>query len=625
MVVTQRSYHRLSRLVAVLMVGSVVAVPSAGHADGALVATLRAGESVFWEGPFVAEAGPGTREADPLVCEGAAASMYACLAPRYVATPGQLASSFSTPLACVAPECFEYVLNLVEQGARLRVALDHPDSRDNFNIKLVAPTGITPTWAGGPYSMEAVVDQPVAGRWTVQVALNDVKASGFRMRAILEDHDPSRMFIAEGSLPLSFTPDPTRTTTLLSPEGCEIEPGEPRGTLAPRVTEAACHSAQAAATSIPAEFTSAPIEQPLALGGEAKVVLHVADPTNPGAGPRCEYLRLQALLGSDLQDLWTGTLCAPAREGRHEVAFGIVPVVVPTGSRLRVMWEQYDFPTLVGGRYLFGGERYSDAGITLTTGRLERVAAPPTLLLPNLEATPPFDLVFGGCQASEIAQHRSERCLRFSTGPANTGDGPLDLRIEDVGATAGTNRQWIHRSDGSVDVRPAGAFEWHAEHAHYHHVGTGDYRLYRVTDEETGGLAPAGRGPKIGFCMGDYLIADWRSFGQDSRGSGSGTCTGVSDAPLGTKMGLTRGWGDVYTYDVEGNYVDFGANTDGRYVVRVATDASNDITELVETDNHGYAYFSVAGNDITIHERGYGMSPWDPNKVVAEDGRRGAL
>jgi hypothetical protein len=202
----------------------------------------------------------------------------------------------------------------------------------------------------------------------------------------------------------------------------------------------------------------------------------------------------------------------------------------------------------------------------------------------------------------------------------------LDLRIswEDcflyscIVATSGVNWQWIHYSDGSFQVRPAGTYEWHEAHQHYHHVGTADYRLFRVVDDQAGELAPAGQGPKIGFCMGDYLIADWRSFDQDPRNSGMGRCVGT-DAPLGTRMGLTKGWGDIYGYYTEGNFVDFGANADGLYVVRVAADPDNSIAELVEGDNHGYAYIRVTGDNIEVLERGYGMSPWDPAKVVADD------
>ncbi len=571
------------RRVLIVLALAVAALPTGlwlpASADPAPIATLGVGDSAFWDGPFVENAGVSTRDADSLLCRGALGNMHAC-----ARVPGATRLGAETVAGvtvngtqeCEAPGCLLYELDLVEEGARLRVALDHPDDRDAFQVKLFAPSG--------------------------------------------------QFAIADASLTLAFTPDPAQATRVLSPEGCEVEPAQPQGTLTPAPAAGICHTALAAATNVPAEFTSAPIAQPLVLGSTGTLVLHIDDPANPGRVPRCEFFQLHELIvNGTSRTLWGGTLCSPPREGRNEFRFRLSTTEVPAGSRLRVRLQQWDFQSQAA-RWLFGGENYGDAGITLTTGHIDANGQPtgaPELLLPNLKATPPFDLVFGGCQASEIVQYNPGRCLRMSAGPANVGKGPVDLRIAEAGATSGINWQWIHRSDGSVVVRPAGTFEWHAEHLHYHHVGTGNYRLYRVVDDESGELTPAGQGPKVGFCMGDYLIAEWESFEQDLRGSGSGNCyqaeAGLGDAPLGTRMGLSRGWGDIYAHYVEGNYVDFGANPDGLYVVRVATDASNTIAELIEDDNHGYAYIRVTGDHIDVLERGYGLSPWDPAKVIADD------
>jgi hypothetical protein len=139
-----------------------------------------------------------------------------------------------------------------------------------------------------------------------------------------------------------------------------------------------------------------------------------------------------------------------------------------------------------------------------------------------------------------------------------------------------------------------------------------------VVDDQSGELAAAGEGRKVGFCMADFLIAEWRSFDQDPQGGSGSTCFGL-DGPVGTRMGLTKGWGDVYKYSYEGNYVDFGANPDGLYIVRYAADPGNVISETVEDDNFAYAYIRVTGDDIEVLERGYGVSPWDPYKTVADD------
>lgn len=87
----------------------------------------------------------------------------------------------------------------------------------------------------------------------------------------------------------------------------------------------------------------------------------------------------------------------------------------------------------------------------------------------------------------------------------------------------------------------------------------------------------------------------------------------------GTHMGLTRGWGDVYIWSVEGNYVEFGANQDGLYVVRVISDPERTMHETNVRNNASYAYIKVSGNGIEVLERGYGLSPWDPRKVISND------
>ncbi len=178
--------------------------------------------------------------------------------------------------------------------------------------------------------------------------------------------------------------------------------------------------------------------------------------------------------------------------------------------------------------------------------------------------------------------------------------------------------QRIYRGDGTYVEREAGAYEYHLTHAHYHHQAFGDLRLFRVTNLKRGTLAPAGEGPKQGFCMGPYKIAEWKTFAQDPPGNIERNCT-VANGPNGVSMGLERGWADVYSWELPGNYVNFGDNPDGYYVVRVKTDASRDIKEINEADNIGYALLHIEGDQIEVLERGYGTDPWDPKKVVEND------
>jgi hypothetical protein len=136
--------------------------------------------------------------------------------------------------------------------------------------------------------------------------------------------------------------------------------------------------------------------------------------------------------------------------------------------------------------------------------------------------------------------------------------------------------------------------------------------------------AAAAFGHKMGFCMGDSLIAEWDRFSQDPRRDliqrQLGGCR-ATDAPLGTRMGLATGWGDVYRFDTEANFVEFGANTNGRYVVRAATNIGGAILETSDTDNISYAYVEITASAVHVIERGIGLSPWDPGRTVVDDTR----
>jgi hypothetical protein len=272
----------------------------------------------------------------------------------------------------------------------------------------------------------------------------------------------------------------------------------------------------------------------------------------------------------------------------------------------------------------------------------------PRRLLPNLRLIPPFELTFHTpldafwlssrygarspdsyavtCSADDTAQYDGHRCLRFSLGPANTGPGPFQMRFESLQGLATEGRAWqrLYDTDGAFVERPAGFFQYHLTHMHYHHTGMGSLELWRVTDAKKGRMVLAGHGPKQGFCTADVVMFDFSRFDQAAWNSTESTC--VSDStpigtygPTGTIMGITPGWADIYGWSQDGNYVEFGDNPDGLYVVRSTTDVENFVLESNENDNTSYAYIEVKGNSVRVIERGFGRSPFDPAKQPAHD------
>lgn len=269
------------------------------------------------------------------------------------------------------------------------------------------------------------------------------------------------------------------------------------------------------------------------------------------------------------------------------------------------------------------------------------------VILPNLQATPPYEFGFVApanplngvyppdtvnppldvlgvhplsCAADEIAEAGAVRCLRLTTGPRNAGPGPFELAYTPVEhqlglVSTGPVRQRVYSSDGTFSERPAGEFLFHKTHAHYHYQDILDYQLYKVLDTRRGALVKVGVGTKSGFSPADQLFSDWRRFDQLEGRFVEGTPSTFGESAFG----LSVGWGDVYRWQRPGQYVEFAGQTDGRYVVRAVVDIKNHVLETDETDNVGYAYIQVTGEDVRIIERGQGLSPWDPRKKVFTD------
>jgi len=256
--------------------------------------------------------------------------------------------------------------------------------------------------------------------------------------------------------------------------------------------------------------------------------------------------------------------------------------------------------------------------------RAKLEARPPRLpngkVLPNLQVLPPHDASFlfpitngtadpcqgvdlqgaESCHPEEHAEEQAVRCLRFAFGIRNTGRGPLELHTEGTFPLDQTLFQRVHRKNGGYIDREAGIARYHKTHAHYHHHDAVSLRLFRVEDDRTGRLSPASDVHYKGFAHRDELLRDWHHF-----------------YPTWTKQGfgLLAGWSDIYEWDRPGNYIPFGLNEDGRYVLRMWADPRDGIVESNEKDNAGYTYFRVTGSKVKLLEAGRGRDPWDRCKI----------
>ena len=135
--------------------------------------------------------------------------------------------------------------------------------------------------------------------------------------------------------------------------------------------------------------------------------------------------------------------------------------------------------------------------------------------------------------------------------------------------------------------------------------------------QNTKRLVLIGTGRKGGWNSTDQRMADWRSFNQDSQFGPLLDCRDRRESCIT----LANGWGDHYRWQRPGNFVEFpvnvdGSNVSGDYVVLARADGEDRVKETFEHDNAAYSWIQVEGDNVAICERGMGMSPWDPRKVL---------
>jgi len=234
------------------------------------------------------------------------------------------------------------------------------------------------------------------------------------------------------------------------------------------------------------------------------------------------------------------------------------------------------------------------------------------------DANPPVDFLGihpFSCTLDEMAEG-AHRCLRFSFQLANAGPGNFDVRFDtSQNPQTGPMIQCVERPGKAPLARAAGEYWFHNMHGHYHYQDVVQHRLYRVTDRAHGKFVLVGLGKKLGYHPADQAFADWNRFVQAP--SGTNTSAGSCDASSNMDLGLSRGWGDAYRWERPGNYVEFGDNPDGFYLVQTVADPKNHLLEASDSDNIGYAYLRVLGDQVQLLETGQGRSPWDPRKIVS--------
>lgn len=264
-----------------------------------------------------------------------------------------------------------------------------------------------------------------------------------------------------------------------------------------------------------------------------------------------------------------------------------------------------------------------------------------TKLLPQIQTQPPSNFHIGdvpplpsnptgwrytpngtfanSCYLDETAQFGSTRCLRFDNNIRNIGAGPLELRFNyspDAFAGNCDMQQEILSSDATVTDRSAGPCVFHPQHGHFHYQNMGRYQLYGVDPNGNPGAAPVAASNKVGFCTIDV---DNYTFGQPAsmqrpRIYSFPTCNipnGYStqlptSSPYGPNglpeyMGISPGWGDVYTWDLPQQYIDITNGVpDGVYEVVSRSNFDGGILTSDRSRETGVSCIRITGTSVKV-------------------------
>ena len=225
--------------------------------------------------------------------------------------------------------------------------------------------------------------------------------------------------------------------------------------------------------------------------------------------------------------------------------------------------------------------------LALSAVLLAQVARAPSALagserLPDLDQALPTDLVI-------TATHERGRrvyLLGFQSAVANVGDGPLTFEAHRPGPDTGTMKadQVIERDGAPKEVvSDVGKVRYvvSPDHRHWHLLGFDHYALRRA-----GSRSPAVRDRKTGFCLGDrYRVAGRRLPSAAPEPVYTSRCGLEEPELLAIQEGISVGYGDDYTANLEGQYLPLTGLRAGRYVLVHTVNANHGLRELDYSNN----------------------------------------
>lgn len=251
--------------------------------------------------------------------------------------------------------------------------------------------------------------------------------------------------------------------------------------------------------------------------------------------------------------------------------------------------------TLLGMNFvLYDGRATWDAAGKSGSSTPSWLADANTVHYPDLQTLPPTDLRI------QIDSATGKKLLRFSNWIVNRGKGALEVAPvnNSDGTTDAYQRLYSHDSSGNwyvISTAFVGKFVFHPQHNHWHFEDFADYQFRNTAADGSMGNTILSQSSKVSFCIrDDYLTDPGLSHAQ---GQTYMDCNQVNP------QGLSVGWTDLYTWDLEGQSVDISGIPDGTYWLRSNADPANLLNEgggAAEDNNMGTRKVRIKGTSVTV-------------------------
>jgi hypothetical protein len=200
-------------------------------------------------------------------------------------------------------------------------------------------------------------------------------------------------------------------------------------------------------------------------------------------------------------------------------------------------------------------------------------------LLPDLDQEMPTQLIL------TKTRHVGWR-LGFQSAVSNVGAGPLIIDGRRLGPAQPTMDadQMIMRTDGSRSVvRRVGNLRYvrNPDHQHWHLLGFDHYELRRPG--RTGAVV---RDRKTGFCLGDrYAVTTPKLPAKAPAPVYTSRCGLEQPGLSAVREGISVGYGDNYTANLEGQYLPLDKLRPGRYLLVHEVNADHRLAETSYDNN----------------------------------------